>query len=81
MELRVYNWEYFERSNSWFIVFSLIILLVVLASILSNNILWWVLVMVIAWGYIYYITKVEDDLVMKIGKNALQKEKNDLLLI
>ena len=75
MELKVYNWEYFERWRVWYIVFSLVILLVIVISVLSKNIVWWVLVLLFAGGYIYYLTKINDTVVMKIWANAFQIDK------
>lgn len=72
MELKVYNWERFERSKTWYLVFAFIILLVVVLSILIKNITWWVLVLLIAWGYMFYITKTNDIIKMITWKQALQ---------
>ena len=72
MELKVYNWEKFDRSRVWFLIFAFIILLVVVLSVLSKNIIWWVFVFIVAWGYLYYITKVNDTIKMITWKNALQ---------
>ena len=72
MELKVYDWEKFERSWTWFIIFAFVILLVVVLSILSNNIIWWVCVFILAWAYIFYITKVNDTTKMVTWKKALQ---------
>ena len=72
MELKVYDWEKFDRSNTWFIIFAFVILLVVILSILSSNIFWWVLVFLVAWGYIFYITKINDTTKMITWKQALQ---------
>ena len=72
MELKVYNWEYFERWKTWYLVFALIILLVIVASILSSNIFWWVLILVMAGWYVYYLTKTNDTTNLVIWKNSLQ---------
>lgn len=72
MELKVYDWENFERSKKWFLIFTFFILLFVILSILSNNIIWWVFLLIIAWGYIYYITKTNDTTKMITWKKALQ---------
>ena len=72
MELKVYDWEIFERNKTWFLIFALVILLVVVISILSNNIAWWVLVLLVAGGYVYYITKTNDTIKMITWKQALQ---------
>ena len=72
MELKIYNGEYFERGKTWYIVFSLIILIVVVFSILSNNLPWWVFVLLLAGGYLFYLTKINDTITMITWKNALQ---------
>lgn len=72
MELKVYDWENFERSKKRFLIFALFILLFVILSILSNNIIWWIFLLIIAWGYIYYITKTNDTTKMITWKKALQ---------
>ena len=72
MELKVYDWEKFDRSRSWFLKFALIILLVVVLSILSNNIVWWILILVLAGAYIFYITKINDTTKIITWKQALQ---------
>lgn len=72
MELKVYNWEYFERGKTRYLIFGLIILLVVVLSILSDNIIWWVFVLLVSWWYLFYLTKVNNIVSMVIWKNALQ---------
>lgn len=72
MELKVYDWEKFERNKTWYIVFAFVILLVVFSSILIKNILWWVLVLLIAWAYIFHITKENDTIKIITWKKALQ---------
>lgn len=72
MELKVYNWEYFERGWTWYLVFALVILFVVILSILSNNIIWWLFVFLFAGGYIFYLTKLNGTINMVAWKNALQ---------
>jgi Ca2+/Na+ antiporter len=71
MELKVYDWEYFERSKKRYFIFAFVILLVVTLSILSSNITWWVIVLMVAGGYIFYITKSNDTIKMVTWKNAL----------
>ena len=72
MELKVYDWEKFERGKSRYIKFALCILLIVIISILWSNITWWVFLLLIAWAYIFYNTKVNNEIKMIIWKNALQ---------
>ena len=75
MELKVYNGEYFERGKVWYLTFAFVILLVVILSVLSNNIIWWVFVLLVAGGYLFYLTKVNDTITIITWKNALQIEK------
>lgn len=72
MEIKVYNWEYFERGKVRYIVFALLILTVIVISILSKNYTWWVLVFLVSWWYIFYTTKSNEVVNMRIGKKALQ---------
>lgn len=72
MELKVYDWEKFDRSKTRYLIFAFVILLVVVLSILSNNITWWIFVFIVAGGYIYYITKASDTTKMVTWKQALQ---------
>ena len=71
----MYNGEHFERGKVWYLVFVLVILLVVVLSVLSNNIIWWVFVLLVAGGYLFYLTKVNDTITIITWKNALQIEK------
>ena len=79
MELKVYNWEYFERGKTWYVIFALFILGVIVMSILSNNVLGGVLVLLFAWWYIYLLTKIKDTTTMIIWKNSLQVWKTPFL--
>ena len=72
MELKVYDWEKFERWKTWYFVFAIVVLLVIVVSILSNNIFWWVLVLLIVSWYIYYLTKTNNTITMVVWKNSLQ---------
>ena len=72
MELKVYDWEYFERDAKWFLIFGFIILLVVILSILWSNIIWWVFVLLAAGGYIYILTKTKNEIKIVTWKKALQ---------
>lgn len=75
MELKVYNWEHFERGKVWYLIFAFVILLVVILSILSNNIIGWVFVLLVAGWYLFYLTKVNDTIKMVTWKKALQIAK------
>ena len=75
MEIKVYNWEYFDRGKTRYIIFALVVFLVVIFSILSKNIIWWVFVFLITWWYIFYLTKVNDTINITIWENSLQINK------
>ena len=79
MELKVYNWEYFERGKTWYLIFVLFILLIFVLSVLSNNIVWWVFVLLISGGYLFYLTKVNKVVSMKIGEKGLQIKNANFL--
>lgn len=72
MELKVYDWEQFERGKLWFLILWLIILGVVVISVLSRNYFWWVLVLVVWGAYIYFLSKVTKWTTMITWKNVLQ---------
>ncbi len=72
MELKVYDWEFFERGIKRFLIFGFVILLVVVLSILWSNIIWWVFVLMVSGGYIYYLTKSNNTIKMVTWKKALQ---------
>ena len=72
MELKVYDWEYFERGKTWYIVFSFVILAVVVLSVLSSNVVWWVIVLLFAAGYLYFSLKTNKNTKMIVWKKVLQ---------
>jgi len=72
MELKVYDWEYFERDKTWYIVFAFVILLVAILSIISNNVVWWVIVLFFAAGYLYFSLKSNKITKMVIWKKVLE---------
>lgn len=72
MELKVYDWEQFDRGKVWFLVLWLIIVWVVVVSVLSKNYFWWVIVLVVWAAYIYFLSKVGKWTTMITWKNVLQ---------
>ena len=72
MELKVYDWEYFERGKTWYIVFAFVILAVVVLSVLSSNLPWWVIVLLFAAGYLYFSLRSNKTVSMIIWKKVLQ---------
>jgi len=76
MELKVYDWEYFERGKTWYIIFAFVILAVVILSVLSNNLPWWVIVLLFAAGYLYFSLRANKNISIIIWKKVLQIWKN-----
>jgi hypothetical protein len=72
MELKVYDWEFFERGKMWYIIFACVILLVAVLSVLSNNVVWWVIVLLFASGYLYFSLKSNKTTKMIIWKKVLE---------
>ncbi len=72
MELKVYDWEYFERSKTRYIIFAFVILLVAVLSIMYNNIGWWVIVLFFTAGYLYFSLKSNKTVKMIIWKKVLE---------
>jgi len=54
MELKVFNWEKFERDKIRYIVFSSIFILIFILSAFYRNIVWIILMFFLLWAYIYY---------------------------
>jgi len=72
MELKVYDWEFFERGKMWYIIFACVILLVAVLSVLSNNVVWWVIVLLFASGYLYFSLKSNKTTKMIIWKKVFE---------
>ena len=72
MELKVYDWEYFERGKTWYIVFAFVILAVVILSVLSSNLPWWLIVLLFAAGYLYFSLRSNKTVSIIIWKKVLQ---------
>jgi hypothetical protein len=56
MSVLVYNWEKFQRSKVWYLIFAVIFASVFVLSILNNNIVGAVLIFFLLGGYFYYST-------------------------
>ena len=76
MEIKVYNWEYFERGKTRYLIFAFVILLVIVLSVLSNNVVWWVIVLLFASIYLYYSLRSNKTTTIIIWKKVLQIWKN-----
>lgn len=54
MEIRVYNWEHFERTKSWFVVFAISLAVIIWASIFFANLFWSIILFLFTWAYILF---------------------------
>lgn len=54
MEVKVYNWEHFERSTLWFIWFWIVLLIVIWVSLWKMNFFGTIILFLIAGGYILF---------------------------
>ncbi len=71
MELKVYNWEKFEREKLRYIVFSSVFIIIFILSAFYKNIVWIVLMFFLLGAYIYYgIINIQETKI-KISENGL----------
>lgn len=54
MELRVYNGEHFERTNTRFIVFGVSLLVIIALSVWRMNFFGAIVLFLVAWGYVLF---------------------------
>ena len=54
MEIRVYNWEHFERTKWWFIAFAVSLAVIIWASIFFANLFWSIILFLFTWAYILF---------------------------
>lgn len=71
MSVLVYNWEKFQRSKVWYLIFAVIFASVFLLSILNNNVVGAVLILFLLWGYFYYSTINNQVIKVTIDKTQL----------
>jgi len=73
MELKIYNGEHFERSQWRYLIFLIVIGAVILGSIMMNNIFGAVIIFAFVGGYIFLLTKTNEETSLKIEKSGLKK--------
>lgn len=56
MSVLVYNWEKFQRSKLWYLIFWVVFASVFLLSLLNNNVVGALLIFFLLGGYFYYST-------------------------
>lgn len=71
MELKVYNWEIFERTIVRYIWFSIILGLILVISIFNNNTPWAIIILFLMWWYFYYSSALNKKTSTKITENWL----------
>lgn len=54
MKIKIFNWEKFDRSKYWYIIFASIFILIFILSAFYKNIVWIILMFFLLWAYIYY---------------------------
>jgi hypothetical protein len=77
MSLQIHNWENFERTKLWYIIFAIVIISVIVLSIIKKNIVWTVVLFFILWAYFYYSIISNQIIKIKITeKNLVLDKKN-----
>ena len=71
MELKIYNWEKFERDKLRYTIFSSIFIIIFILSVFYKNIVWIILMFFILWAYIYYGIINIQETEIKISENGL----------
>ncbi len=71
MSVLVYNWEKFQKSKIWYLIFTVIVAMVLVLSILNNNLVGAILILFLLWGYFYYSTINNQIIKMSIDKMQL----------
>ena len=71
MELKIYNWEKFEREKLRYIIFASVFILIFILSAFYKNIVWIILMFFLLGAYIYYgIINIQETKI-KISDNWL----------
>lgn len=71
MELKVFNWEKFERDKVRYIVFASIFILIFILSAFYKNIVWIILMFFLLGAYIYYGIININETTITISENWL----------
>ncbi len=71
MELKVFNWEKFERDKVRYIVFASIFILIFVVSAFYKNIVWIILMFFLLGAYIYYGIINVNEITITISENWL----------
>lgn len=71
MELKVFNWEKFERNKTRYIIFASIFILIFVLSAFYKNIVWIILMFFLLGAYIYYGIININETTITISENWL----------
>jgi hypothetical protein len=69
MELVIYNGEYFERNKLWYTIFFLVIGIIGIIAIAYKDILGIVIILLLAGGYFFILTKVNEITTIEIEES------------
>lgn len=72
MQLRVYNGEYFQRSHWWYGIFIVVVLGLVVLSFVWDNWFWALFLLVLAGGYWYFQSKIDDVSLLEMTDTGLK---------
>lgn len=67
MELKVYDWEKFEKTKNWYVVFFAVIIVVIIWSIIIKNLVWAVFLFFLLWLYILMSLTWHSVITLKIS--------------
>lgn len=54
IEVTVFDWEKYDRSKTWYIIFVTFFAFMIIASILFQNLVWAILLFFLLWWYILF---------------------------
>lgn len=54
MEIRVYNWEHFERTKWWFVAFAVVLASIIWLSLFFANLFGAIILFLFTWAYILF---------------------------
>lgn len=54
MDIRVYNWEHYNRKKTWFVAFGIVLAGIILLSIFLGNLFWAIILFLFTGSYILF---------------------------
>lgn len=71
MDLRVYNWEKFDRNKRWYVFFALVLITIIWLSLWKQNFVWVIVLFFIVGAYFYYSIISNQTISLKIDKQHI----------